>query len=318
MHTQDITRFQHAHVFHYTGAAAEKGTLRVILLTLFMMVAEIVAGWIFNSMALLADGWHMSTHAAALGISWLAFVLARRLAADRRFTFGTWKIEVLGGFASGILLGVVGLFMAGLSVERLLHPEAIQYDQAIIVAVIGLGVNLASLRLLGFHAHGMSGPVRPHAHAHDADRDELRENLNLRAAYLHVAADAATSVLAIAALLGGKYLHWNWLDPVMGLVGAALILRWTRSLLGETGAILLDREASSGVAAEIRRAVESDADARISDLHVWNVGQDKQACIVALVAANPLPANVYKERLRPIASLVHVTVETARCPAPPS
>jgi cation diffusion facilitator family transporter len=300
MHTEDLSRYQHSHIFHYAGGAAERKTMRVVLLTVAMMVVEIVAGWVFNSMALLADGWHMSTHATALGISWIAFVLARRHASDRRFAFGTWKIEILGGFVSGVLLALVGLFMVGMSVQRLFHPAVIRFDQAIFVAVIGLAVNLFSVLLLGSHPHD-----HDHAHVHNS--------LNLRAAYLHVIADAMTSVLAIAALLGGKFLQWNWLDPAMGIVGAVLILRWTYLLLTESGRILLDSETNDDMADRIRRAVETDADTRISDLHVWKVAQDKYACIVALVAAHPGPTAEYKTRLRQIDSLVHVTVEINHC-----
>ena len=323
MHTKDISRYQHSHVFHLTGSAAEKGTLRVVLLTAAMMVVEIVAGWLFNSMALFADGWHMSTHAAALGISWIAFVLARRHAADRHFTFGTWKIEVLGGFTSGILLGLVGLIMAVISVQRLFQPVEIQFNQAIFVAVIGLGVNLVSVLLLGGHSHDSHKHAHehhhPHDHPHPHDHDDARDhdNLNLRAAYLHVIADAMTSVFAIAALLGGKFLHWNWLDPIMGIVGAVMIFRWTYSLLTETGSILLDRETHNEMTTNIRNAIEADPDTRISDLHLWAVGQNKYACIVSLVATNPLSAEDYKARLLPIESLVHVTVETTRCSTQP-
>ena len=243
--------------------------MRVVLLTAAMMGVEIVAGWTFHSMALFADGWHMSTHAAALGISWIAFVLARRHMADRRFTFGTWKIEVLGGFTSGILLGLVGLVMAGISVQRLFQPVEIQFNQAIVVAVVGLGVNLFSVLLLGGHSHEHA---HAHPHPHDHDEPHVHDNLNLRAAHLHVVADAMTSVLAIAALLGGKFLQWNWLDPLMGIAGAVLIVRWTYLLLGETGSILLDRATHDGVAMDIRRAIEANSDARISDLHLWKVG----------------------------------------------
>lgn len=315
MHTQDITQYQHSHVFHYTGSAVEKKTMRVVLLTLAMMVVEIVAGWMFHSMALLADGWHMSTHAAALGISWVAFVLARRHIADRRFAFGTWKIEVLGGFTSGILLGLVGLAMAVISVQRFFQPVTIQFNQAIFVAVVGLGVNLLSVLLLGGHTHESHEHAHEHHHPHDHE-PHGHDNLNLRAAYLHVIADAMTSVLAIAALLGGKFFHWNWLDPAMGIVGAVLIVRWTYLLLAETGAILLDRVTHDDLTTDIRRAIEGDPDTRISDLHVWKVGQNKYACIVALVATTPLPAEEYKTRLRHIEALVHVTVETSRCQKP--
>ena len=243
MHTKDISPYQHSHAFHFAGGAAEKKTLRVVLLTVAMMIVEIVAGWIFNSMALFADGWHMSTHAAALGISWIAFVLARRHIADRRFAFGTWKIEILGGFVSGILLGLVALFMVAISVQRFFHPAVIQFNKAIFVAVIGLAVNLFSVLLLDDHPH------EGHDHPHDHDHAHVHNSLNLRAAYLHVIADAMTSLLAIIALLGGKFLQWNWLDPAMGIVGAIMILRWTYVLLTQTGSILLDSEANDEVAA---------------------------------------------------------------------
>jgi len=300
MHTKDISRYEHPHIFHYSGEQTEKKTRRVVLLTVTMMIVEIVAGWAFNSMALFADGWHMSTHAAALTLSWGAFVLARRHTADRRFAFGTWKIEVLGGFVSGILLGLVGLGMAGISVQRLFQPVTIQFNQAIFVAVVGLAVNLLSILLLKDH---------PRNH----DENPVHNNLNLRAAYLHVIADAMTSVLAIFALFGGKFLQWNWLDPIMGIVGAVLIVRWTYLLLTETGSILLDRETHNELSSGIRSAIESDADARVSDLHVWKIGQDKYACIVAIVAEHPRPVDDYKARLSRYESLVHVTVEINCC-----
>ncbi len=315
MHTSDIEAYRHAHQFHSTGKSAQNRTLRVVLLTVVMMVVEIVAGWIYHSMALLADGCHMSTHAAALGIAWLAFGLARTHASDHRFVFGTWKVEILGGFTSAILLGLTGLAMIGLSVSRLLNPATIQFDQAIFVAVIGLVVNLVSIFLLGDGSHDHEyehGPNEAHHHAaaSAASPDaQTHKNLNLRAAYLHVVADALTSVLAIAALLGGKYLHWNWLDPVMGLVGAALIVQWTRQLLSQTGGILLDREMDDSTSHAVRTAIESDGDCRVSDLHVWRVGQGRYACIVAVVATHPLPLSVYKERLRALDLIVHATIE---------
>ncbi len=305
---KDTSGYEHDHIFHYSGKQTEKKTMRVVLLTLSMMLVEIVAGWIFNSMALFADGWHMSTHAAALAISWGAFVLARRYNADRRFTFGTWKIEVLGGFVSAILLGLVGLAMIGISVHRLLSPLAIQFDQAILVAIVGLVVNLLSVLLLNDHPHEHDHS-HSHPHHHDHDNGSVHKNLNLRAAYLHVVADAMTSVLAIFALLGAKYLSWNWLDPIMGIVGAILILRWTYLLLAETGSILLDRETHDDLTSSIRKTLEADADVRVTDLHVWKVGQDKYACIVALMAQHPGQAEEYKALLRQFESLVHVTVE---------
>ncbi|OGV70948.1 MAG: hypothetical protein A2283_17375 [Lentisphaerae bacterium RIFOXYA12_FULL_48_11] len=305
MHTKDISRYEHPHIFHYSGQQAEKKTMRVVWLTVSMMIVEVVAGWIFGSMALFADGWHMSTHAAALAISWGAFVLARHHTMDSRFAFGTWKIEVLGGFVSGIFLGLVALFMAGISIHRLFQPVTIQFDQAILVTFIGLVVNLVSILLLNDH-HG-------HHHSQSRDHDSVHNNLNLRAAYLHVIADAMTSVLAIVALLGAKFLKWNWLDPVMGILGAVLIIRWTYLLLSETGSILLDREMHDGFTSEIRHAIESDTDTCVSDLHVWKVGQAKYACIVALVAAHPLLLDEYKARLSRFESLVHVTIEINTC-----
>lgn len=311
MNTKDISRYEHPHVFHHSGEQTEKKTMRVVVLTVIMMIVEIVAGWVFNSMALFADGWHMSTHAAALTLSWGAFVLARRHIADRRFAFGTWKIEVLGGFVSGILLGLVGLVMAVISVYRLFQPVTIQFNQAIFVAVVGLAVNLLSIFLLNDHSRAQADELhKPHDH-------DVHKNLNLRAAYLHVIADALTSVLAIIALCGGKYLQWNWLDPIMGIVGAVMIIRWTYLLLTETGSILLDRETHNELTSGIQSAIESDADARVSDLHVWKIGQDKYACIVALVAAHPRPAEDYKARLRRYETLVHVTVETNSCSTDP-
>ena len=310
MHTKDISRYEHPHIFHYSGKHTETKTRRVVLLSVTMMIVEIVAGWVFNSMALFADGWHMSTHAAALAISWAAFVLARRHTADRRFAFGTWKIEVLGGFVSGILLGLVGLAMAGISVQRLFQPVTIQFNPAIFVAFVGLAVNLFSIFLLTDHPHEHAAE---HHHPHNHDDHVNGNNLNLRAAYLHVIADAMTSVLAVVALLGGKFLRWNWLDPIMGLAGAVMIIRWTYLLLTETGSILLDRETHGELTTEIRSAIESDADARVSDLHVWEVGQGKHACIVALVATHPRPMEDYKARLRRFESLVHVTVELHSC-----
>lgn len=310
MHTQNIADYQHAHIYHYSGAETERQTMRVVLLTVGMMAVEIVAGWLFNSMALLADGWHMSTHAVALGISWLAFVAARRYALDRRFAFGAWKIEILGGFVSAVLLAVVALAMVVVSVERLFHPATIQFNQAILVAVVGLLVNLASIFMLTDHSHRRAHPGA----SPSQDRAGNHGNLNLRAAYLHVIADAFTSILAIVALLGGKFMNWTWLDPIMGLVGAVMIGIWTRSLLRETGGILLDRGGDDRLREEIRAAIEVDDDTRISDMHVWKVGQNKYACILALVAEKPYPPEHYKQLLQGFEELAHVTVEANRYP----
>jgi cation diffusion facilitator family transporter len=309
MPIRDVKAFEHSHIFHESSLEAERNTLRVVLLTLVMMVVEIVAGWLFNSMALLADGWHMSTHAAALAIAWGAFIFARRHAGSSAFTFGTWKVEILGGFVSAIILGVVAVAMAWVSVSRLLHPETIQFNQAILVAAIGLAVNLVSMVLLTHKPHGHSHGYDHHAHDHHAHGHT--KNLNLRAAYLHVAADALTSVLAVAALVVGKCMGWTWPDPAMGIVGAVLIARWTYHLVASTGGVLLDRGGNPVIEAEIREAIETD-DTRITDIHLWQVGQDRFACVLSLVANHPQDAGFYKEQLRAVHELAHVTVEVQR------
>ena len=314
MHTENIQPWRHQHAFGADTRAAERQTRRVVLLTAAMMTVEILCGWLYNSMALLADGWHMSTHAAALGIAAVAYAFARQHAADKRFTFGTWKVEVLGGYTSAVLLAVVGLGMVWASVERLLHPREIQCTQALVVAAIGLAVNLVSALMLQAgdaphdHDHDHEHPHAGHGHHH------AHADLNLRSAYVHVIADALTSVLAIVALLGAKFMHWNWLDPLMGIVGAALILRWTWNLARDTSSVLLDREMDSPVIAEIHQALESDGDTRISDVHLWRVGQGLYACIIALVARHPQYPDVYKARLHDIHELAHVTIEVHACP----
>ena len=309
MHHTESVHGQHDHDFDPGNAAGERGTRRVVLLTATMMVAEIVAGWLTNSMALLADGWHMGTHVAALGITAFAYRYARRHADDPRFAFGTWKVGVLAGFASAIVLGMVALYMAYESVVRVLNPVPIRYDDAIIVAVVGLTVNLLSARLLhghdGHHGHDDHGPGHGHDHGHG-------EDLNLRAAYLHVLADALTSVLAIVALFGGRFFGWDFLDPVMGIVGAAVISVWAWGLVRQTSRVLLDREMDAPVVQEIREALD-DGDTVIVDLHVWRVGPGKFACIVGLVAADPLPPHEYKRRIQVHEEIVHVTVEVHQC-----
>jgi len=310
MHTKDISLYQHSHIFSQTERKAEKRTFWVVVLTVAMMFVEILTGWIYHSLALFADGCHMSTHALALTISLVAFIFARRHAADRSFTFGTWKLEVLGGFTSGLILGLVGLFMGYVSTVRLFQPLEIRYNDAILVAVIGLGVNLISILLLNpghNHHHGHGHDDHSHEHHHE------HENLNLKAAYLHVMADAMTSVFAIIALLGGKFMGWNWLDPLMGTAGAILVVRWTWFLLKDTGVILLDKEAGNSISVEIRRLIESDTDTRISDLHVWKVGMNKYACIISLVSGNPRDLIYYRQILSGHEEIVHLTVEITKC-----
>ena len=297
----------HSHVFDAHNPVAERRTRQVMWLTAVMMVIEIVAGTAFGSMALLADGWHMSSHALALGLSAGAYTLARRHAADRRFAFGTWKIEVLGGYTSAVFLLGVAAYMGFESVSRLINPAKISFDEAIPIAVIGLIVNIVSAWLLStgthHHDHGDS-----HSHDHDHHHD-----LNLRSAYLHVVADAATSVLAIAALVGGKYFGAAWLDPVMGIAGTVLVARWAFGLLRDTGRVLLDAEMDAPVVDEVREVVRSlPQPVVLLDLHVWRVGKGKYACIVSLAAEVSLTADEVRRQLAIHEEIVHVTIEL--CP----
>jgi cation diffusion facilitator family transporter len=276
------------------------------------MVAEIIGGLLFNSMALLADGWHMSSHALALGLSLLAYAAARRFARDGRFTFGTWKIEVLAGYTSALCLVAVAGLMLYHSVERLFAPVPIHYDQAILLAALGLVVNLVCAFLLRDqpdHHHGHDHHDHDH---HDHDR---HQDLNLRSAYLHVLTDAATSVLAIIALTGGKFWGADWLDPVMGLVGAGLVGIWAFGLLRDTGRVLLDAEMDAPVVAEILEVIEQGpVAAEIVDLHVWRVGRGKYACILSLLVEEQVEPEQFKERLSVHDELVHVTVEVNQRP----
>ena len=297
---------KHSHRFDEGNPLAEKSTLRVAILTAVMMVVEITGGWYYNSMALLADGWHMSSHTVALGLSLLAYVCARRFAHDPRFSFGTWKIEVLGGYTSAIFLVMVAGLMIFQSVERLIAPSPIHYDQAIVIAIVGLLVNLVSAWLLkdGHHHH------HEHAHGHDDHAHQGHHDLNLRSAYMHVLADAATSVLAIIALFGGKLWGASWLDPVMGLVGAVLVSVWAYGLLRDTGSVLLDAEMNVPVVDEIREVIAaSPVKAQICDLHVWRVGKGKFACILSLATDNDVSPEYFKKQLSIHEELVHISVE---------
>ncbi|MNS68008.1 Cadmium, cobalt and zinc/H(+)-K(+) antiporter [compost metagenome] len=303
-------------VVHEGNPLAEQKTRWAVLLTLIMMVAEIGGGWFYNSMALLADGWHMSSHALALGLSVVAYRAARHFARDHRFSFGTWKIEVLGGFSSALLLvGVAGLMLFE-SVARLLDPSPIHYQQAIGIAIGGLLVNLACAWLLKddhghHHGHGHHHDHHDH-HDHHGHHHHGHQDLNLRAAYLHVLADAATSVLAIIALVGGMLWGADWLDPLMGIVGAVLVAVWARGLLRDTGRVLLDAEMDAPLVAEIREVIAELPDAEIRDLHVWRVGQVQYAAVLSLRMAVPIPAQAIRERLAIHEELVHLTIEIAQ------
>jgi len=307
MHKEQIERWQHPHVFNTEKKTVEKRTLIVVIITFVMMIAEIFYGWLTNSMALFADGWHMGTHAFALGISLFAYILARKYAADDRFAFGAWKIEILGAYSSAIVMGIVGLFMIFTSVERIINPLGIQYNQALFVAILGLLVNVVCAIILNTGGHS-------HEHAHDGDdHAKHHHDLNQKAAYLHVVADAVTSVLAIVALIGAKYYNFVWLDPFIGIVGAGLILRWAALLLKDTSKILVQREMDSPIAGEIKGLMESDGDTKVSDLHIWRVAQNKYACVVSLVAENGYSIEEYKKRLTNIHELAHSTIEIHSC-----
>ncbi|MGY4494039.1 CDF family Co(II)/Ni(II) efflux transporter DmeF [Pseudomonas sp. TE3610] len=290
----------HDHVF--LGSAHEENarrTLWVVMLTVVMMVGEIATGYFTGSMALLADGFHMATHAAALGITAAAYAYAKRHATSARFSFGTGKVGDLGGFASALILGLVSLGIGVESVMRLLQPTPVVFGTATLIAVVGLAVNIVSALLLG-HGHH-------HGHDHDHNHHHGHDN-NLKSAYVHVVADALTSVLAIAALLAGRYLGWVWLDPAMGIVGALVIARWSWTLMGSTAGVLLD-QTDAHVAEEIRALVEQPGDATITDLHVWRVGPEAHAAIVSVVGDASLNAQRIRERLKPVHEVSHLTVE---------
>jgi cation diffusion facilitator family transporter len=311
----------HARGFDSVNPLAERRTLWVLILTAIAMVIEIIAGWWYGSMALLADGWHMSSHVIALGLSVAAYVLARRLRRDDRFAFGTWKIEVLGGYTSALLLAGVVVYMALECLSRLRHPGHIAYNEALGVATLGLLVNLASAALLAGAARSESnrsadGSGHGHTHSHAADHahppghGHHHADLNLRSAYVHVAADAATSLLAIGALAGGKYFSLTWLDAAVGLFASCVVAAWAWSLLRSTSRILLDAEMGAPVVAGIRQTLQSaPIPVEVQDLHVWRVGKGSYACILSVATSAPVTPEYFRTLLQAHAEIVHVTVE---------
>lgn len=300
----NIDEWRHHHSFGEDKEHIEKKTLIVVIITILTMFAEITVGLITNSMALFADGVHMGTHAFALGISLLAYVLARKNTGNNRFVFGTWKIEILGAYTSALILGVVALSMVYASIERIINPVSIHYNQALLVAIIGLAVNLTCAIILngGGGNHG-------HHHEHGTDHSHDHDDLNLKSAYMHVVADAITSVFAITALLGAKYYQLDFLDPFMGIVGAILITRWAFNLLRDSSIILLDYNHDDSLAAEIKGLVEVDGRTAITDLHLWKVADNSYSCIIALVSSENLAAADIKHRLGSISKITHVTIE---------
>ena len=311
MHSESLDRWTHEHVF--LGAhhgRNERRTWLVVGLTAAMMAAEIAGGTIFGSMALLADGWHMSTHAAALAIAALAYRYARLHAHDPRFAFGTGKLGELAGFTSAVVLAMIAALIGWESAVRIAHPAPIVYGEAIAIATLGLAVNLACAWLLRedhHHDHG-HGHHHGHGHGHDHHRDH-----NLRAAYVHVLTDAATSVLAIGGLLAARAFAWPWIDAAVGLIGAGVIAAWSWGLIRDAGAVLLDVVPDRGLEADIRRRLETDGDL-IADLHLWRVGPGHRAAVLSIVTDRPQPPSAYKDRLVGVRGLSHVTVEVEPCP----
>ncbi|WP_245969784.1 CDF family Co(II)/Ni(II) efflux transporter DmeF [Thiocapsa rosea] len=332
MHTHDISDWGHSHDFATADQGdAERRTRWVVGLTLAAMCVELVAGWITGSMALLADGWHMGSHAAALGIAAYAYAFARQRGSDRRFTFGTGKVSSLAGYTSALLLAAGALWMLFESLSRLVDPVEIRYEEAMIVAAFGLAVNLLSAWLLGHSGHGH------HHHGHDDDHDRHHahddhahehhrhghhrgladiQDHNLKAAYLHVIADALTSVLALVALAMGLLYGWAFMDPLMGIVGAVLIGRWAWGLARESAQVLLDAGDNGAIEQEICRRIESDADNQVADLHVWRIAPAGRACILSLVTHNPHPVEHYRSLLSGMDDLLHITVEVNQCRQP--
>ncbi len=303
MHTDNLQRWQHNHTFRQDlKRPGERQTLIVIVLTGTMMVIEIVAGILTGSMALLADGLHMASHAAALSLNAFAYIYARRQAYNPDFNFGPGKVNALGGFTGAVLLALFSLMMAWESFDRILHPINIIFNQAIFVAILGLIVNGGSVFILGVDDHHQDLGDHPHAHDH-----------NLTSAYLHVLADALTSFLAIIALLAAKYFGSVWMDPAMGIVGAILVARWSLGLLGTTTEVLLDKQGPETIRQKIRNGIEQDHDSKVADLHLWSIGPNIYSVVIVVVAHDPTTVEEYKERIPKNLGLVHIVIEVHVC-----
>lgn len=300
MPEDNLKKWQHSHDYSLDNPTGERRTQYVLALTAVTMVVEIIAGTVFGSMALLADGWHMGTHLAAFLITLFAYRYARKYASDPRYAFSTGKVNVLGGFASAITLAVVALVMFVESIQRIFNPQMILFNEAIGVALVGLLINvLSALLLRNHHSLGFN-------HSHDQDH---AHDHNLKAAYLHVLADAMTSVLAILALSAGRYFNWYWLDPMMGMVGAVIITRWSYGLVKQTGPILLDASLDADHLGAIKDAIISDSDNRISDIHIWKISPSHYAAIVSIVTCFPKERAHYKRLLEEFTYLSHVSIE---------
>jgi cation diffusion facilitator family transporter len=325
MHTESIAQWQHTHIFGQDKIrSGERRTLIVIIITSMMMVAEIVSGLLFGSMALFADGIHMGSHMIGLGISFLAYIYARKHAHDQLFSFGTGKVNALAGFSSAIFLVFIALFMAYESVNRFIHPVSIEYNQAILVAFIGLMVNGASMLILGDNAHAHTDhDHHDHAHANADNPDHHSQththahakgtDQNLKAAYLHVFTDALTSILAIIALFGAKFFQFNWMDPFMGVVGAFLVINWSVGLIRATSRVLLDHQIHLQTQQKIIRALEGYKDTRVSDLHIWSIGPGIYSSVVSIVTKAPESPDIYKALIPEDAGVVHTTIEIHLC-----
>src|SRR4030042_4515803 len=330
MHTESIAQWQHTHIFGQDKIrSGERRTLIVIIITALMMVAEIASGMAFGSMALFADGIHMGSHMVGLGISFLAYIYARKYAHSQQFSFGTGKVNALAGYSSAIFLVIIALFMGYESIRRMINPVSIEYNEAIFVAVIGLVVNGASLFILGEkghthehaeehdHSHEQVEFNHEHEYEHSLDQSEYTHTKgadhNLKAAYLHVLTDALTSVLAIVALLGAKYFKLNWMDPLMGIVGAILVIRWSFGLIQGTVRVLLDHQIPLTIQNRIVSILESHKDTKVSDLHIWSIGPGIYSSEIGVVTKYPDSPDVYKALIPEDTGVVHSTVEVHLC-----